>query len=148
MTIRMRHCTEEDLKLMNLEENLKPNFERYLELFSEYTATMEDELGVIFCCGFNFLWGINKGVAEAWIKLINKRDLVTMLAVINMSEKLLYEYIEKLNLWRIQATVRADDIQTLRFNKLMGFEEEARLSQFYPDKTDAIILKLKNKERK
>lgn len=144
MAIRIRNCTKEDLELMSIEEGLKPNFERYLELFGEYAGTIEDELGVIFCCGLNFFWGFNKGVGEVWIKVINKRKLFT---IVRIGRRLLYEYAEKLKLWRIQATIRADDKQTLKLTKFMGFEEEARLTEFYPDKMTAIVLKLNLEKR-
>lgn len=137
--MNIRHCTVKDLELMNIEENLKPNFKRYLELFGEYAGTIEDELGIIFSCGLNFPWGINVGVAEAWVKVVNKRKPLT---IIRTGRRLLYEYAEKLKLWRVQATVRADDAQTLKLDKFMGFREETRLTEFYPDKMDAVILKL------
>ena len=89
----------------------------------------------VACFGFLPFW---TGVAEMWL-LIEERGRkygksLTRAATIVRDYAVLSN-----NLHRLQITVRCDDIRAVKWAKVLGFEQEAVLRCYGPDRSDFYI---------
>lgn len=140
MAIKVKNFDKSDVSKLNVDSSLKELFYKYAESCGEFAKTIEDENGdIIFCGGFAFLWGLEGGVAEIWINIVNKDRFFV---IVDNAAAEMFKCIKKIKrLFRLQAIVKvSDDLKPLKFAKLMGFKEEGRMKNYYPDKSDAIML--------
>jgi len=136
--MNIRPMTIEDTKTMRIDEDYRDVLQSYVENCPDLTRMGEIDGKPIFACGINIFW---KGVAEGWVQVFDESHAIS---IVRAFRKIIAEEIAKFNLHRLQSTVRADDIRTLKLHKHLGFIYECTKSEFYPDKTDAIILRYKD----
>jgi RimJ/RimL family protein N-acetyltransferase len=91
-----------------------------------------DDNTVMACGGVYRLW---EGVGEVWMVL--SKDARKMPITVSRCTLAAFETImENNDLWRVQASVHANDEKAYRFADWCGFEEEGLMRMFGPDKSD------------
>lgn len=96
---------------------------------------------VIGCGGLEILW---PGFAEGWC-LFSERIEIYGMATAKTVKRVLWKWIKEYKLVRIQAPLRADFPLGLRFTEWLGFEYEATLHKYHPDRCDALIYSIVEK---
>lgn len=137
--MKIRPLTKDDIDRLKVDGALKDALVTYIEKHGESLAKVAELDGeIIFACGICPFW---PGVAEAWIRVFDDSKSITIIRTV---QKLLKNVIEDNHLHRLQATIRADDARTLRFDQFIGFYIDATIPEYYSDRTDALILRFKN----
>jgi len=126
--VNLTGCTVEEIT----PERMKKWAAIYEGESESYTIFFEDK--VISCGGVRILWA---GTGEAWIML--SQETKKYCRVHAMTKSVFEAIIEKHNLDRVHAFVRADKPEFLRYVEYMGFEREGLCKKFGPDGHDSYI---------
>ena len=89
---------------------------------------------VIGVAGLTICW---PEMAEAWCLFVENISDYKMLP--RLAKRTLRSWADEYNLVRIQAPLRADFMDGIRFAEWLGFECEGRLRKFHPDGCDALM---------
>ena len=111
------------------------NVERYAGLAEKGIAYTAMNGKPVFCGGAVTIW---PGVAEVWF--FAGPDLKShAVSGIKAARAMIADGWERLNLHRLQATVKASDEVAVNFAQHFGFEYEGLLKQYNPAKEDFIM---------
>jgi RimJ/RimL family protein N-acetyltransferase len=94
-----------------------------------FARTAADDDGVIACGGVRKLW---TGVGEGWLFVSRRRPPLMARAL----WRLLPNAMAELGLWRLQASVRADDPAALRLARWLGMTDEGGMRAYGTDGAD------------
>jgi hypothetical protein len=98
----------------------------------EMSFTGVAEQGLVCCAGINPLW---EGVGEAWViasSLLHENRM----AVVRATKRLLWQMITHQNFWRVQACVRTDWPEAMRYAEFFGMQNEGVMKRYGPDGSD------------
>jgi RimJ/RimL family protein N-acetyltransferase len=90
---------------------------------------------IIGCSGIEIMW---TGVGEIWGLFVSDISDYTM-EFVRESKHLVDEWQKEYNLVRIQAPMREDFKEGIRFIKWFGFKKEFTMRKYHPDGTNAIM---------
>ncbi len=120
------------------------------ELTEEWAKTMGDHgpcsTGMfdgkpVSCAGVWLCW---PGVGEQW--MANLKNIGDYHIDPQIGKGWMYEKIDEYKLWRLQAPLRSDFPVGEDYMRWLGFEYEARLENYHPDGTDALMYKIITKK--
>jgi len=97
-----------------------------------YTIFVDDKM--VACVG---IIKQRKGIGLAWA--LYPPDIGNYRIDPRIAKDKLKELMEKHNLWRVEATVRADFPAGQSYLRYMGFEKEGLMKKNEPDQTDSIL---------
>jgi len=115
------------------------NLKEHYSVAGNQGFTLIHEGVVIACGGVYRLW---ENVGEAWIfgsEHIAKKPISFHKAVLRSIKKMKDSGM----FHRIQSIVRVDWPESLRWEKMLGFEIEGKLEKYTPDGVDCFIYKLR-----
>ena len=136
-----RPATQEDLDFVrqNPVEDAVKNYP-YLGVPDDNTYAVEYEGSLVAVGGLYVRW---EGVGLLWLILTAdsaKDGLHGLRALCAIKEKT-DELIAKNNLWRAEAIIRVEFDKAIKMIEFLGFQREAMLEKYMPDKTDAYLYK-------
>lgn len=128
--LEMIDCVEINSKTPAQRQEWKDIIEAQAQIGTAITAYLHGK--PVACFGFMPIW---TGVAEMWL-LIEERGRkygksLTRAAIVVRDYAVLSN-----NLHRLQITVRSADIRAVKWARAIGFEQEATLHRYGPDKSD------------
>jgi RimJ/RimL family protein N-acetyltransferase len=137
--ISLRPCTIEDLRIIkaNPVDEAVSKYPDFAPDDNSFTAVWESK--IIGCGGIKVLW---TGVGELWIMLakeIENNGMLVRIKTIDIIKDKINDYINKYDLWRVQAVVRSDFPQAIKLIEFLGLEKEGHLKMYAPDKKDMLI---------
>ena len=87
---------------------------------------------IVACAGVSVMW---EGVAEGWL-VMSKHASKYPVSIARYTEGLFDDIMKRNGLWRIQASVNASDVTSVKFAHWLGFEYEGIMRKFAPDGAD------------
>lgn len=99
------------------------------------TGIYEDR--IIGCGGLEIVWA---GFAEGWCLFV--KDIGEYAFMPRAVKRILADWTERYKLVRIQAPLRADFPEGVRFCEWLGFEYEGLLRKYHPDHSDGRMFAL------
>jgi len=137
--MNIRPLTESDIETIGIEPEFQAMLADYVRQYGcEYGRIGDIDGKAIFAAGVRPFWD---GVGEIWIRVFDESHAI---GIIRAAKELMAYLTEHYRFHRLQATVRADDTRTLKFDQYMGFEIECTVGEFYSDRCDAVILRYKH----
>ena len=139
--MEFRPATQEDLAFVrqNPFEGAVKNYP-YMECPDENTYCMTYESAIVAVGGLCVRW---EGVGLLWLMLTDdcKKNGIHGVRILMAIREKTEHLIEKNNLWRAEAMVRVDFDKAVEMIEFLGFEREATLEKYAPDKTDMYLYK-------
>lgn len=137
--MKLRKATQNDLDTIK-SDSLDVSVGILPELYLGDISFACDVGGVMVGCGgLVVFWN---GVAEAWIMLSNKcniMDDVDRTRMVLLIKHKLKDLIKEHKLWRIGAIIRPDFPKAVRLAVVLGFEKEGLLRKYAPDGSDRLV---------
>lgn len=139
--MEFRQATQEDLAFVRqnpFEEAVKSY--PYMDCPNENTYTVIYESRIVAVGGLYIRW---EGVGLLWLMLTadcKKYGFYGVLAINVIKEKMEF-LISKNNLWRAEAMIRVGFDKAIKMIEFLGFQREATLEKYMPDKTDCYLYK-------
>lgn len=136
-----RKATQDDLDYVR--ENPFENAVKcypYMQCPDENTYAVIYEESLVAVGGLYVRW---EGVGLLWLMLTadSKKGGLHGLRALDAIKEKTDELIAKNNLWRAEALIRLDFKKAIKMIEFLGFEREATLEKYMPDKTDAYLYK-------
>ena len=138
MVVKLRNATGADLERIkgDLLHDWKKS--RPIDSLTEWSKSLYIGEDLVAVAGMYMLWTNHSGVAECWLLLGSKADKYKI-EVVKRAKEVIALAFQELNLHRMQAVIRADFKEGLRFIEHLNFVEEGRLRAYCEDKTNAIM---------
>jgi hypothetical protein len=141
MQVELRKSTEAELD--RIKGDLLHDWakSRPIDCLTEWSKSLYVGDELVAVGGAFMLWAPQSGVAEMWMLLGSKADKYKI-EVVKRAREVIAMAFDELRLHRMQAVVRADFPEGLRFIEHLNFLPEGRLRCYTEDVCDALMFSI------